>query len=305
MAATDHGTISIRWATPLAVLGFVAVAFAQVTNMILARANAGAIPPFSLAFFRWLIVAVGLAPFAFKHVRAHGQQLWSRAWLIALTGFLGMFLCGAPVYEAGVSTTAINIALIMALSPVIVLITASLMGSEKIGATQLVGTAAALAGALIVVTRGDPHAVMGATAMRGDALVVVAMLGWSGYTLLQFRAAAEIPFISRVCLFAAVGALASLPFAVMEAAAAPERVFSWHAATVYLLAGVVPGIFAYGGFAYLGAKFGSARSSLVLYVGPVASAALSFLILGEAPQPLQIVGGALILAGVWCSLKKA
>jgi hypothetical protein len=37
----------------LAMAGFIAVAVAQVTNMILARANAGEIPPFSLAFARW------------------------------------------------------------------------------------------------------------------------------------------------------------------------------------------------------------------------------------------------------------
>jgi hypothetical protein len=35
---------------------------------------------------------------------------------IAAAGFLGMFICGGPVYVAGVTTSAINIALIMALS---------------------------------------------------------------------------------------------------------------------------------------------------------------------------------------------
>jgi hypothetical protein len=34
-------------------LGFVLVATAQVTNMILARGLAGSVPTFTLAFFRW------------------------------------------------------------------------------------------------------------------------------------------------------------------------------------------------------------------------------------------------------------
>ena len=84
----------------------------------------------------------------------------------------------------------------------------------------------------------------------------------------------------------------------------PERVFSLHALGVYLFAGIVPGILAYGGFAYLDGKFGSVRTSLVLYVGPVASALLSFLVLGEAPHAIQFLGGVLILAGVWASLRK-
>ena len=66
-----------RLTVALALTGFVAVAVAQVTNMILARANAGAIPPFSLAFFRWLIVAAGLAPFVWAELKAKADVLLS------------------------------------------------------------------------------------------------------------------------------------------------------------------------------------------------------------------------------------
>jgi hypothetical protein len=44
----------------LALAGFVLVATLQATNMILARGLAGSVPPFSLAFFRWSIIALGL-----------------------------------------------------------------------------------------------------------------------------------------------------------------------------------------------------------------------------------------------------
>ena len=45
-------------------------------------------------------------------------------------------------------------------------------------------------------------------------------------------------------------------------------------------------------------RFGAGLSSLVGYLVPVAGVALSFLILGERPHPLQLVGGGVILAGV-------
>jgi drug/metabolite transporter (DMT)-like permease len=69
-----------------------------------------------------------------------------------------------------------------------------------------------------------------------------------------------LPFIRRICLFAAAGALFSLPFAIAEAITEPHRVASWHALGVYLFAGIVPGILAYGGFAWLDARFGSVRT---------------------------------------------
>ena len=46
------------------------------------------------------------------------------------------------------------------------------------------------------------------------------------------------------------------------------------------------------------------RTSLVLYVAPIASALLSWVILGEPPTLLHLLGGVLILGGVWASLRK-
>lgn len=293
-----------RWTLALALTGFVAVAVAQVTNMILARANAGAVPPFSLAFFRWLIVAAGLAPFVWNELGSKADLLRSRGLIVVLAGFFGMFLCGGPIYIAGVSTTAINIALIYALSPIVVLVISWLTGLEAIGRFQLIGIALALAGALTIILRGSPVSLMSADTVWGDLLVVVAMLAWSGYTLLQSRAAEAVSFLGRVCVFAAVGSLFSLPFAAYEAMAAPQAVFSLHALGVYLFAGLVPGVLAYAGFAYLDGRFGSVRTSLVLYIGPVASALLSWVWLHEGPSAMQVIGGVLILSGVWFSLRR-
>jgi len=46
------------------------------------------------------------------------------------------------------------------------------------------------------------------------------------------------------------------------------------------------------------------RASPVLYVGPIANALLSFLILGEPPTLNHLFGGLLILGGVRASLRK-
>jgi drug/metabolite transporter (DMT)-like permease len=65
------------------------------------------------------------------------------------------------------------------------------VGSERIGALQVLGTGLALIGALLIVTRGDPQALLGMRAAKGDLLMLMAMLGWSGYTLMQSRAASS------------------------------------------------------------------------------------------------------------------
>ena len=47
----------------------------------------------------------------------------------------------------------------------------------------------------------------------GDLLALLAMLGWAGYTLIQNRVGGTLSFLARIGLFAAAGALFSLPFA--------------------------------------------------------------------------------------------
>lgn len=288
----------------VALIGFILVATAQASNQVLARGVAGTVPPFALAFFRWSIVAAGLAPIALAEIRDGRVPLAKNIWSILAAGFMGMFLCGGPVYLAGVSTTAIHIALIMALSPITVLLISAALGVEHIGPLQWLGTALALSGALLIISGGHPATLFELETASGDGLVVLAMLGWSGYTLLQSRAAPRASLLARIGLFSAAGALFSLPLAAMEMWAMPAQVFSTKALSAYLFAGIVPGLLAYAGFAWLGGRFGSVRTSLVLYIGPVASALLSFAILGEPPKPIHFVGGHLILDGVWASLRR-
>ena len=292
------------WTAAIALLGFVLVATAQVTNMILARGLHGEVPPFTLAFFRWTIIAAGLAPFAIADMRRGRLPLRSNALPILVAGFLGMFLCGAPVYIAGTTTTAINIALIMSLSHIVVLLLSRLLGLEKIGVLQVLGMGLALVGTVLIVSRGDPRALAELRMAPGDLFMLLPMLGWSGYTLLQSRVASGATFLARVSVFAAAGALFTLPVAAWEMWHTPQAAFAPRAFAAYVFAGLVPGLLAYGGFAYLGGRFGSVRASISVYLAPVASALLSWIILGEPPTLVHIFGGTLILGAVWASLRK-
>jgi drug/metabolite transporter (DMT)-like permease len=285
----------------LGLLGFLLVATAQVSNMILARGVAGSVPPFSIAFFRWSIVALGLLPAIVIALRDKPGALRGQTFGIIVAGFLGMFVCGGPVYLAGVTTSAINLALIMALAPLAVLLFSFVSGQEPIHRSQIIGMLLSLAGAGLIITRGQ-HAI-GAGVVTGDLLALMAMLGWAGYTLLQNRVGSGISFLARIGLFAAAGALVSLPFAIHEMWTAPSATYSVRAAEVYLFAGLVPGLFAYAAYAWLGAKFGAVSTSLSLYLGPIVSAVLSIAFLGEAPTVIHLIGGALSLGGMWLSLQ--
>ena len=132
--------------------------------MILARCLAGSVPPFALAFFRWSIVAIGLSPLIVAALRQHPGLLRKEGLGIALAGFLGMFVCGGPIYLAGTTTSAINLSLIFALSPLMVLVFSLVMGLENVNWWQVIGMMIALSGAVLVITRGQTSGEHGLTA---------------------------------------------------------------------------------------------------------------------------------------------
>ena len=298
------GTASMHSSAVLAIIGFVVVACMLSTNNIVARANAGEIPSFSLAFFRWMIVAFGLTPFAVREIRGKWSVISPRIGMVAVAGFCGMFVCGGPVYAAAVTTTAINIGLIMAATPVNVFLIAWCFGLEEIKPVQLISVVVALAGVALILFRGSLGTLATVNFVPGDIIVLIAMLGWTAYNLVEVRALPDVSSISRTCLYAAAGAAFSLPLCLREALQAPQAVLSAHALVTYLFLAVVPGIGAYAGFAFLGAKFGSVRASLITYVLPISIVVLSILFLGEGPAVYHIVGGLLILAAVWLSVRR-
>ena len=130
------------------------------------------------------------------------------------------------------------------------------------------------------------------------------MLAWAGYTLVQNRIAAGVGFLARIGMFAAFGALFSLPLALYETWSDPAAVLSLKAAKAYLFAGLVPGLFAYSAYARLGSLFGALSTSLSLYLGPVVGALLSIVFLGEAPTVVHLIGGMLSLGGMWLGLRR-
>ena len=115
MPTTSHAN---RHNLALALL-FIAPALWAV-NYLVARSAPGVIEPHLLASLRWLMAAMlfSLGHWSeLRHNRAQIIQDWAH---YVVLGALGMWICGAWVYIGGRTTVAVNIALIYAISPVLI-----------------------------------------------------------------------------------------------------------------------------------------------------------------------------------------
>src|SRR3546814_5261353 len=123
--------------------------------MLTARATHDLFPPVALAFWRWAATFALLLPFAGAALWRHRRDILSE-WLdVLVLGALGMGVCGAFVYVGADTTSATNIGLIYAASPILIVVLARVFYREPLTPLQGAGALLSLAGVVAIVARGD------------------------------------------------------------------------------------------------------------------------------------------------------
>ena len=288
----------------VAIALFLALPLFFACNMLVARWNAGDIPSVGLAFWRWTVTLAILLPFVAERLWRGRDEIRAQWRTFLWLGFLGMGVCGAPVYEAGISTTARNIALIYAASPVLIVLIGWLRHGEPVAARQAMGIAACLAGMLWIVLRGDPGNVLRLEFVPGDLMIVVSMVAWSVYSVMLRHSATRFDPTARLAAICAGGVLATLPFYVAEFTLYAPVPLEWGTAGVVLFLALVPGVGSYLSYSLIVAALGPATASLILYLTPLYGAGLGWLLLGERLADFHLVGLALLLPGLWLGTRR-
>lgn len=269
------------------------------SNYVIARAADGVIAPHALAFGRWglaLLVMLPMAGAALAGSLAAWRHEWKR---LLVLGALGMWICGAFVYIGAHTTSAVNIGLIYAATPVAIALTGAKLLHEPVSAAQRVGMALALAGVVFVVAKGDLGNLRAVRFSIGDGWIVAAAVSWVAYTVLLQRWPSVLSPGPRLAAITAGGLLVLLPFTLAEAAFTATPALGAKALWLIALAGLLPGYCSYQAYSYMLRELGAARASLVMYLSPVYAAFTAWAVLGEAPRPYHAIGAALILPSIY------
>jgi drug/metabolite transporter (DMT)-like permease len=293
---------SVRARQLAQVLVFVTPALWSV-NYLVARWAPGVIAPHALALGRWIVAALVLGAFCATELRGRRDAI-RQEWLqLLVLGALGMWVCGAFVYIGGRSTSAVNIGLLYAASPVLIALASALWLRERLGPKQLLGVVLALAGVLHILLHGDWPALLALRINPGDAWVAGAVLCWTVYSLLLRAWPSRFGPLARLTLIACAGIVVLLPFTLWEALAWWPTELSWRALALVLAAALLPGAGAYGAYSIMQRELGAARVGVVMYLGPMYSAVLAWLVLGERIEGFHLLGACLILPGIYLSTR--
>jgi drug/metabolite transporter (DMT)-like permease len=249
--------------------------------------------PTATAFWR-VALAVPLLWILFL-AKAKGSSPHTGRWALLLAaGFA--FAGDLAFWHASIQLTSVaNSTLLANLSSIFVTLAAWLFLRQRPSGVFLAGLVAALVGVALLVQTSigfSPHALL------GDAFGVVTALFYAGYILavkgLRDRGAETLYLMAVTTTITAV---LLFPVALASGdAMLPRSAYGW---AILLGLAWVTHAAGQGLIAYALAHLPAAFSSVGLLLQPVVAAFFAWVLLAEALAPLQIVGGAVVLAGIY------
>ena len=275
-------------------------------NAVLARALVGEFPPLALSFWRWAMAFVLIAPFAAASVWRHRAVIRAQWPLLAWTSLLGVGCYNSLQYLALQTSTAVSTTLIGASGPIITLLVGAAFFSSPVVRRQWSGAAVSLLGVLWVIARGAPGNLLQLHFAAGDLIMLAATLAWSVYTWLLRTQRPPLPLTVFLTVQIALGALMILPFYLLESAItqqAPAPTPTNFAALVYVV--LLPSLAAYYCWDRGVARVGAVLPMYFVNLTPVFAACLSWALLDDPIGVYHLVGGALILAGIYLAAEKS
>jgi drug/metabolite transporter (DMT)-like permease len=261
---------------------------------VLGKVVLAAVDPFALAGLRVLVATPALAALAWalERHRPARQDLAP----LALLGLLGV-AANQLLFVVGLrGTTATSASILMPSVPVFTAAVAALLGIERLTPARAAGVLAAVAGALVLLDPGrlDPSR----EARLGNALILVNCLAYALFLVLQRPVLRRVPPLTLTAAAHALGGLVVVP--VCAPAMLAVRWSELSGATMLGLAYIV-GVATVLNYALVTWAVGRSSPGLVsayITLQPLAASALASAFLGERPGGAQVVGFALITAGL-------
>ena len=254
--------------------------------------------PVASAFWRVLLAAPVLWVWAWQTPvvpaaasAAKGRDpMWSLFWAgIFFALDLGVW------HWSIVWTSVANSTLLANLAPIFVTLAGWLFWRQRVTRTFLVGMVVAIAGMFVLV---GPNFGVGGTRLLGDALGALTGMFYAGY-MLAIKAArdARISTARLMAWSTTITAIALLPVALLSPQPMlPAGLVGW---LPLLGLALVSQSLGQGLIAYAFAHLPASLSSVSLLIQPVVAALAAWAIFGESVGAAQLLGGAIVLSGIW------
>lgn len=267
-------------------------------NAVAGKLAVGHVSPMTLVFFRWAMAVVILLPIGGRAFVEDWPVIRRHLLLLLILGACGFSLFNVIFYAALNYTTAINVSIEQASMPILIIVANFLFFRLRIGWLQALGVLLTIVGVILTASHGDPTLLLKLNLNFGDAIMLIAVVLYSGYSV-GLRLKPALQWQSLMLALSIAALLVSVPFFIWEVASG-TAIFpdgqGW-AITLYtaLGASVISQVTYIRGIELIGAN----RAGLFINLVPIFGTLLSILILGEDFHLYHAIALALVFGGIW------
>ena len=247
--------------------------------------------PGELALLRYIVASLLLAVMAI--VRRAPLPRWKDLPIVFVLGLLGIAVYHVALNWGEITVPSGTASLLIATSPVFTALLATTFLGERPGVRGWGGIAICSIGvALVVIGRPGKLAID-----RHALLVLVASISAAGYTAIQK------PYLRRYTP-SQLSSYTTWAGTLLLLVFLPGVFRQWHTAAFKATAsafylGIFPAAIGYITWTYILSQMPASRAVSVLYVIPPVAALFGWMLRGEIPASLTIIGGVVVVIGVF------
>jgi len=262
------------------------------------------IPPFSLAFFRWLLVWIILLPFTFKEILKIKKEIFKNLPLLFLLGFTSVAMFSSFTYNALNYTQIINASLFNTAIPAMIILVCFLLKIEKTNIFQLSGLLISILGILVIITRLDINILLSLDFNRGDLFMLGGVIAWGIYSAFLKKRTFEVTLLALIQIFCSLGLLILFPAFLYELTQGKTLVVNENLFYILLYVAIFPSIGSYYCWAGAVSIIGANRAGIFLSLIPLFSSIFAIIFFNEKFLFFHFIGSILIIIGLFLSNKK-
>jgi drug/metabolite transporter (DMT)-like permease len=250
----------------------------------------------TLAAFRIEIAGLILFPIYFLR-RNRGKLTRRDVWTLS---YLGWLLCANQLFfTVGLAyTTSGHSAMILAIGPILVLLLARAMKIEALTTAKIAGMALAFTGAAILAAENGFDLRRSPT-LSGDLITLLGTTCFTFYVVLSKRVASKYDSIEMNAVNVLASAIVLLPLAIFLAVHRGWKSVPWEGWMGLLYMAAISSVAAYTLFYWALRYMEASRVAAVNYFQPIGAILVAALFLREVPTRHLLLGGVLILLGVY------
>lgn len=253
------------------------------------------IPPFGLAFLRFLLAAYLLYPWV--HTKINWKDLKNKwLWFFSLSGVSINIIF---FFMALTKTESINAPVIGSSGPLFILLFSAIYLREKITRREIAGTLVGFTGILIIILQ--PILEKGVDgSVVGNLLLIVATLGAVGGVIFGRKFLTPQNSLGSTFWSFLIGTLSFTPFMLAEYWQNPSWMLdlNFHGWLGILFGGILSSAVAYTLFDWALSKLPANRTSVFTYIDPIVAIIIAIPLLGEKITLPFVLGSLLVLLGI-------